>query len=226
MKKADVAVGNPSMSNLKTSPPSEKENLKLCWSCQSSCLLEDTICPSCQKIQKPIPFKNAFAFFGLDVTFPICLEDLEKRYCILSQRLHPDAFLNSSLQEKTYATELIAFLNKAYALLKDPFQRGFHILALNKQESCLSESKLSLYNDELLEEIIEAQERLEEVSEDEEKNQLIEEIFQKQKNVLYTIQKAFEKDAFQAAEEALYRYHYYGKFLIEARRFQTPNHNL
>lgn len=72
--------------------------------------------------------KNHFETFSLPVTFPIDLDELERKYFEFQKQFHPDKMSSNATAadiEKSIA------INEAYEVLKKPLSRASHILQLN-----------------------------------------------------------------------------------------------
>lgn len=69
-----------------------------------------------------------FACLGLEVTFALDPQVLEQAYFTKQRHVHPDRLRISSLEARTEAERLSAEVNAAYQQLKDPLQRGLHVL--------------------------------------------------------------------------------------------------
>ena len=76
--------------------------------------------------------EDYFALLGLEVSFFIDLETMERNYVAMQSGMHPDCF--SDLTKKESAVTYIAKVNEAYSVLKSPLARAEYILKLNGTE--------------------------------------------------------------------------------------------
>jgi molecular chaperone HscB len=134
-----------------------------CWNCGKS-TEEIHFCDSCNSLQPPTT--NYYDFFGLDHGLDVDLRELEKRFYMLSRRLHPDVYFRRSPQERQYSLDATAILNDAYRTLKDPVARAEYLLKENGFD--IGEQKSTNVPPELLEEVFELNMALEELREGDE----------------------------------------------------------
>jgi len=73
---------------------------------------------------------NAFELLDLPVSFDVDRADLEERYEQAQKRFHPDKWGAPTSLIKRSSQGLAARLTQAYQTLKDPVQRGEHLLIL------------------------------------------------------------------------------------------------
>ena len=74
---------------------------------------------------------NPFELFGLSPGFSIDEEILEKAYREIQSRVHPDRFAHAGDAERRASLQWTTRVNEAYRALKDPVQRGKHLLELH-----------------------------------------------------------------------------------------------
>ena len=74
---------------------------------------------------------NHFELFGLPVKFHVLADALERAYREIQSRVHPDRFAHAGDAERRASLQWTTRVNEAYRTLKDPVQRGRHILELN-----------------------------------------------------------------------------------------------
>jgi molecular chaperone HscB len=74
--------------------------------------------------------QNHFELFGLTPAFALELEALEKSYRDIQSRVHPDRFAHAGDAERRASLQWTTRVNEAYRTLKDPVQRGKHLLEL------------------------------------------------------------------------------------------------
>ena len=75
--------------------------------------------------------QNHFDLFGLSPSYGMDEETLEKAYREIQARVHPDRFAHAGDAERRASLQWTTRVNEAYRTLKDPVQRGRHLLELN-----------------------------------------------------------------------------------------------
>jgi molecular chaperone HscB len=75
--------------------------------------------------------QNHFELFGLSPSYGLDKELLEKAYREIQARVHPDRFAHSGDAERRASLQWTTRVNEAYRALKDPVQRGKHVLELH-----------------------------------------------------------------------------------------------
>ena len=75
--------------------------------------------------------QNHFELFGLAPAFALESEALERSYRDIQSRVHPDRFAHAGDAERRASLQWTTRVNEAYRTLKDPVQRGKHILELH-----------------------------------------------------------------------------------------------
>jgi Fe-S protein assembly co-chaperone HscB len=112
-----------------------------------------------------------FKCFGLEPAVDIDQADLDQRYYLLQQAIHPDHFSNRSLAERTIAAEKSAEINAAYQQLHHPIERLWAFLAANgiqvDREANINN------NPTLIAQVFELQEQSFEITSDEERANFI-----------------------------------------------------
>lgn len=73
---------------------------------------------------------NHFELFGLAPVFALDPESLERSYREIQSQVHPDRFAHAGDAERRASLQWTTRVNEAYRTLKDPVQRGRHILEL------------------------------------------------------------------------------------------------
>src|SRR3981081_4897574 len=71
-----------------------------------------------------------FSLFGLPRKLWVEMSALEKKFLELSWKLHPDKFVNASLEEQELSLRNSSELNDAYRVLRDPVARVEYLLEL------------------------------------------------------------------------------------------------
>jgi molecular chaperone HscB len=69
--------------------------------------------------------------FGLPVAFGLDQEALERAYREIQAQVHPDRFAHAGDAERRASLQWTTRVNEAYRTLKDPVQRGRHLLELH-----------------------------------------------------------------------------------------------
>ena len=72
-----------------------------------------------------------FLRLGLPRRLALHLPDLESAYLAASRTAHPDYFAGGTAIEQEASEQLSSEINEAYTVLKDPFRRAEHLLALH-----------------------------------------------------------------------------------------------
>jgi molecular chaperone HscB len=75
--------------------------------------------------------QNHFELFGLAPAFALETEALDKRYRDIQSEVHPDRFAHAGDAERRASLQWTTRVNEAYRTLKDPVQRGKHLLELH-----------------------------------------------------------------------------------------------
>jgi molecular chaperone HscB len=75
--------------------------------------------------------QNHFELFGLAPAFGLDKEVLEKAYREIQSQVHPDRFAHAGDAERRASLQWTTRVNEAYRSLKDPVQRGKHLLELH-----------------------------------------------------------------------------------------------
>src|SRR6478736_8851726 len=74
--------------------------------------------------------QNHFELFGLPPSYGMDEEILEKAYREIQARVHPDRFAHAGDAERRASLQWTTRVNEAYRTLKNPVQRGRHLLEL------------------------------------------------------------------------------------------------
>ena len=75
--------------------------------------------------------QSHFELFGLPAAFGLDQEALEQAYREIQSRVHPDRFAHAGDAERRASLQWTTRVNEAYRALKDPVQRGKHLLELH-----------------------------------------------------------------------------------------------
>ncbi|KAJ1865037.1 molecular chaperone [Coemansia sp. RSA 989] len=95
---------------------------------------------------------------GKSATFDVDIAQLRRRFLRLQQAVHPDSFSQREDTERQLAEAQSAWINHAYATLKDPLQRAHYLLELSGR-AVREEDQVT--NPELLMEVMEMREQIE-----------------------------------------------------------------
>jgi molecular chaperone HscB len=74
--------------------------------------------------------QNHFQLFGLPESYSLHQESLEKSYRDIQAQVHPDRFAHAGDAERRASLQWTTRVNEAYRTLRDPVQRGKHLLEL------------------------------------------------------------------------------------------------
>jgi molecular chaperone HscB len=107
--------------------------------------------------------RNFFDLFGLAPAFAIETEALERSYREIQSRVHPDRFAAAGDAERRASLQWTTRVNEAYRTLKDPVQRGRHLLELHGVDVAFETN--TQMPPEFLMQQMELRERLEEATE-------------------------------------------------------------
>ena len=130
---------------------------KTCWQCDQP--TRHLFCGGCGTLQPPPG--AYFAIFDMDERLSLDVEDLQRRFYVLSRKLHPDLYTRKREVEREYSLEATAVLNDAYRTLRDPVARAEYVLKQNGFE--IGEQRSKDVPPELLEEVFELNMVLEEI---------------------------------------------------------------
>ena len=75
--------------------------------------------------------QNYFELFGLAPGYALEPEALDGRYREIQAQVHPDRFAHAGDAERRASLQRTTWVNEAYRTLKDPVQRGRHVLELH-----------------------------------------------------------------------------------------------
>ena len=165
-----------------------------CWNCQTDTKVVDFRCSICSKIQN-IRKTNPYEIFNLKQCYLIDNEELELKYYHLQNIFHPDKFINSAEKEKEISAYESSNINNAYNLLLNNVER-IKILLKLKGYNTNSNSEKSFTDKNLLEEIMELQNKCMSIENENEKVKIKTEIMEKIKIIESEINQNFEKKEF------------------------------
>ena len=79
--------------------------------------------------------QDYFALFGQPVAWEVDTVVLGERYRQLQQELHPDRFAHAGASEQRLAIQYSAFVNEAYATLRNRLSRALYLLQLQGMDA-------------------------------------------------------------------------------------------
>ena len=165
-----------------------------CWNCRTDTKVVDFRCSICNKIQN-IRKTNPYDIFNLKQCYLIDNEELEIKYFQLQNIFHPDKFINSAEKEKEISAYESSNINNAYNLLLNNVDR-IKILLKLKGYNTNSNNEKSFTDKDLLEEIMELQNRCMSIENENEKVKIKTEIIEKIRIIELEINSNFEKKNF------------------------------
>jgi molecular chaperone HscB len=134
----------------------------VCWNCHERAV-GTHFCPSCGKVLQVPAKSDYFAMFEMPRKLWIEMGSLEQKFLQLSWKLHPDNFVNATVEEREISLKRSSELNDAYRTLRDPVARVEYLLAIEGARKD-GETKQQA-PPELLEEVFELNESLDELRE-------------------------------------------------------------
>ncbi|XP_008560840.1 iron-sulfur cluster co-chaperone protein HscB [Microplitis demolitor] len=155
---------------------------KKCWQCNYP-FKSELFCQKCETVQEPPEQLNYFEILGVEKSFDINVTDVQTKYRKLQSKLHPDKFGNKSKKEQQYSEFISSLLNKAYATLSNPLDRGMYLLKLNNLSTPEGTTDLDPV---FLMEIMERNEAIEEAGADKDK---IDKLSKENHEILTTLSK-------------------------------------
>ena len=100
-----------------------------CWSCKGPVSARALFCSVCGAVQPPGAIDH-YSRLGVQPTFDVDYDLLEKQYFGFQRRLHPDRFAAKSSRERALSQSQATALNEAYETLKDPLKRAAYLLEI------------------------------------------------------------------------------------------------
>lgn len=197
------------------------QNLTTCWSCMGPVRVDVLFCHTCGSVLPPKD-KNSFSIMGLNPSFDVKIEDVERRYLQLQRQIHPDRFVERSKKEQEIAQIYSSNLNQAFETIKDPVLRGAELLKLRHINNIFSDSE-TINDPALLLEIMEKREWLETMTTDKERNQFKSQIDKHIKSLIDDFQKFYIEEKFEKCKNLIISLKYYMKILND---FEIKNKNL
>src|ERR1700747_100986 len=145
-----------------STPPTTTNPPLVCWNCHER-TLGTHFCPSCGKLLQLPQGIDYFALFEMPRKLWLEMNGLEQKFLQLSWKLHPDNFVNASVEEQERSLKRSSEINDAYRVLRDPVGRVEYLLEI---EGARKEGEQKQQAPpELLEEVFELNESLDELRE-------------------------------------------------------------
>jgi molecular chaperone HscB len=145
-----------------TAPSTATHPPLVCWNCHLR-THGTHFCSACGKLLQLPQQVDYFALFEMPRNLWIEMSGLEKKFLELSWKLHPDKFVNASIEEQELSLKRSSELNDAYRVLRDPIARVEYLLGIEGMRK-EGEHKQQA-PPELLEEVFELNESLDELRE-------------------------------------------------------------
>ncbi|XP_011298587.1 iron-sulfur cluster co-chaperone protein HscB, mitochondrial isoform X2 [Fopius arisanus] len=183
-----------------------RESPKKCWQCDFP-YKSDLFCQKCKTLQEPPESLDYFDILGVKKNYDVQDKEMRKKYRALQNLLHPDRFGNKTEREKQYSENLSSLLNKAYATLTNPLDRGIYLLKL--KNLTIPEGTTSL--DPMF--LMEIMERNEEVQDAANNKDKIKKLVVKNHTILEELSRkaseAFHNNELEEAKKILVKMKYY-----------------
>ncbi|MEE2695293.1 MAG: Fe-S protein assembly co-chaperone HscB [Pseudomonadota bacterium] len=174
------------------------ETQEICWNCKHHLQIKNFFCDNCEKIQSPWDI-NEFELLGLERKYKIDLDDLENKYLRLQQLFHPDKFLNFSEKEKKYSTIFSSKINDAYQKIINNSTRANILFKALGYEIDLE--KKSYDDPEVLEEIMEIQNKCLSIDKKESKRKILKDLDQRIEETTEQLSKSFDDKNYPKAKK-------------------------
>jgi molecular chaperone HscB len=136
---------------------------KICQSCKLKELNNKVICGVCTTVRKPLEYikdKDYFSIFSLASNYRIDKSFLNKQYKDLQKLVHPDKFSTSSEGEVKEAQDCSAYISNAYKILSNDIERANYLLKIKGYQT-IEEGSANVYDQPLLEKLLDIQEKIE-----------------------------------------------------------------
>ncbi len=200
-------------------PSALTNELSVCWSCHGPRPENALFCPTCECVQPPGQGGH-FSRLGLEPTFDIDIDELERRYFERQRLLHPDRFIGKSAREKAFSQQQAASLNEAYETLKHPLSRAGYLL---HEKGCgvLHEGCNLVTDEKLLIETMEMREALAEADTADEINALTNRAADDIKACIEQLSGLFANNDLEGACMLVTRLKYLNKLEDEARQHRA-----
>ncbi|KAF3442774.1 hypothetical protein FNV43_RR16691 [Rhamnella rubrinervis] len=178
-----------------------------CWNCNAEAETAPfLVCGSCRCIQPVDQSVDYFQIYGLEKTYDIKDDNLERKYKDWQKQLHPDMVHSKSEKERENAAEQSARVIDGYRTLSNPLSRAIYILKL---EGVNVDEEETISEPHLLAEIMEIREAVEEAADSQALNQIQSQMQEKLKHLSNLFAYAFRNRNFEEAVKAIQRMTYY-----------------
>ncbi|XP_065207647.1 iron-sulfur cluster co-chaperone protein HscB [Planococcus citri] len=177
-----------------------------CWKCgiENS---DNFYCENCNVLQEPDFKQNYFDLFGLQLSYNIDSPNLISKYHKLQIAFHPDKHSNKSEKEKEISEKYSSLINKAYATLSNPLQRGLYILKM--KGSPINEEGTSSNDSQLLIEILDWNDDIDSMDDAREASKITAKLNQIISDLTKEISEAFDQNDIEKARILLNKMKYY-----------------
>ncbi len=187
----------------------------VCWNCENKINPGVFLCEKCNKIQPPQDI-DEFQLLGINREFDINLEELENSYLRLQQLFHPDKYIELSEKEIKYSTLLSSMINDAYQKLNNSVSRA--TLLLNLFGFTLPSEKTSYNDSEVLEEVMEIQNKFFDAENSESKNVILENLNSRIDKTKNDISKSFKSKNYEVAHKLNIKLSYLEKIKTDFKK--------
>ena len=161
---------------------------------------------------KNILIKEPFSLFELSPNFDIKPNELQAQYLELQRQFHPDNYVLSDPEQKTYVAQLSTYINQSYTSLKNPLLRG--ILLLKNYNIILDLAKDTILPNHFLIEQMEFHEAIDAAKSSndlEQLNKLEEHSISTEKKLIKNISVSFKNNDLQGVQELLKQLAFYNR---------------
>ena len=166
--------------------------------------------------------RNYFELFGFAENFSIDQEQLAEKYRAFQSALHPDRFANASDQERRISVQTTAYVNEAYATLKNDLKRSHYLLKLSEIEFNADTETSS--DAEFLMQTMELHEQVEEASSSQNPLDALEGLSKKlkmqQQQLISQFSTQFENSELDAAKDTALKLQFYQRLMNQVRKKQ------
>lgn len=121
------------MSGSLTAGPGEargETGVRRCWSCRGPAPDAELFCPTCGALQPPLALDH-FRRLGLERSYEVDRDELDRSYFRYQRLLHPDRFATRTAKERALSLQHATGVNDAYRTLGDPLRRAEYLLSLH-----------------------------------------------------------------------------------------------
>jgi molecular chaperone HscB len=180
----------------------------ICKSCALKQLDNKIICGICSTIREIRPMdyiksKDYFSIFNINSKFQINEQELDYNYKELQKFVHPDKYSTTNNDDIINEAHICsALISNAYSILKDDYKRANYLIKLKGYEG-IEENSKNVYDKNLLENLMEIQERIEECNSRDELLLIQIQIQNELDEYKQKLQKSFDIDDMNTALECL-----------------------